>query len=218
MIAIAAIAIVGIGASHATPLTLADVSDDWFSSAGNISGDSTDGYLRTFGSTGSVSRSAIEFSLSGLSSGDVVNSAIFRMKSTGTAVAGGNFQFWGYVGDGIVTSSDSYPTSNLLGTLATLGGQPLYLLDVTSFIQSLVNAGNSYAGILITVQEESASTFLGNDIVSRDTATYGFNVADVPAIDVQFSAGSNVPEPDSLLLLGLALTGLVATRRKSKQA
>ncbi len=166
--------------------------------------------MRTFGIS-SYNRSALEFSLAGIGAGSNIGSATFSIQSRGTAVGGGVFQFYGYSGDGAITAADASQTFNLIGSTPTLGGAPLYTVDVTAFIQSLVNSNATYAGILIKLAAEGS--FIGNDLVSSE-AIYG-NQSDAPKLMVDFTAGvQRVPEPASLALLGIALAGIGAARRR----
>lgn len=211
-----AAALVSSGA-HASVVSGTAVADDWFINTSPTytsfvtSGTPNDLFLRTFGTSGPYNRSALEFSLAGISAGATINSATFTIQSRGTAVAGSNFQFWGYGGDGAITAIDALQTTNLLTTAPTLAGQPLYTIDVTAFIQSLLNVADDYAGILITVANQGQ--FFGNDFASSEW----FAVADRPNLTVDFTPGQTVAEPASLALVGLAMAGLVFTRRKARQ-
>jgi len=203
-----AIGLVNFSSSaSATTISETSAADDWFTADPSfttfaLSGTPTDGFLRTFGAT-YVDRSALEFSLAGISAGATINSATFSVSSGGTEVAGGTFNFWGYSGDGAITVADATQTADLLTTLPTLTGHPTYTVDVTSLIQTLVDASAGYAGILITVSPEG--NFFGNDLVSSE----GDN-GPVPNLTVDFS----VPEPMSTALLGVGLAGLGMIRRR----
>lgn len=203
--------------ANATVVSSTAVADDWFHASNNyttftVSGNPADGYLRTFGHD-FYNRSALEFSLAGIDGN--VHSATFSIQSRGTAVGGATFSFWGYSGDGAITNADGGKTNTLLGTAATQSGQPLYSLNVTSFIQSLVNSGTNYAGILITVSGQGG--FHGSDFVSSDSSWAP--VSDRPALTVDFTAApaQDVPEPASLALFAAALAAFALVRRKSQQ-
>ncbi|WP_310492184.1 DNRLRE domain-containing protein [Dechloromonas sp.] len=204
--------------AHASIVSETAVADDWFRSTNSTytsfitSGNPSDVFLRTFGYNGPYNRSALEFSLAGISAGSSISSATFTIQSRGSAVAGDTFQFWGYGGDGVITAVDALQTTHLLATAPTLGGQPLYTIDVTAFIQSLVNVADDYAGILITVANQGQ--FHGNDFSSSEWST----VADRPNLTINYAAAQSVPEPVSLALVGMGLAGLGLSRRKNKKA
>lgn len=209
------LALVGTSSQAATMSGTA-VADDWFTANSSftsftLSGSPSDAYLRTFGHQ-AVDRSALEFSLAGIGTGSTVNSAIFTIQSRGSSVGGGTFSFWGYSGDGAITSADASQTINLLATAATQSGQPLYTLDVTSFIQTLINAGDDFAGFLITVSPEDG--FFGSDFVSSEGTFSSFPSSDLPNLTINFTEGQSVPEPSTIVLAGLALFGAAAIRRR----
>ncbi|RTL35018.1 MAG: hypothetical protein EKK53_24985 [Burkholderiales bacterium] len=208
--------------AHAGTVSVGATADDWFIpvvpgvyTAFNTSGNPTDPYLRTFGNAAGVNRSALEFSLAGISAGSVIDSAKFTIQSRGTSVAGGTFKFWGYSGDGAITAADALQTTTLVGTAATQNGQPQYIIDVTSLIQTLIDTNANYAGILITVSPEG--NFFGSDFVSKDGVAAGFfAAADAPNLLVDFHAGNQLPTPGTLPLALLAgVTALGFARRKA---
>ncbi len=207
--------------AQASTVSVGAAADDWLSTAtaGNYSafvtsGNAGDGYLRTFGTSGPYNRSALEFSLAGIAPGSVVSSATFTIQSRGTSVAGGSFNFWGYGGDGAITNADGLMTGNLIGTALTQGGTPQYVIDVTAFIQSLVNANDDYAGILITLTPQGS--FFGSDFVSSEGQTFGHPNSDKPKLTVNFEAGNAVPVPGTLALLAAAGLAGALTRRSRR--
>jgi hypothetical protein len=198
----------------ATTVSSGDVADDWFSANANytaftLSGNPGDVYLRTFG-IGGLNRSALEFSLSNIAPNSLIQSAVFTVQSRGTAVAGANFNFYGYNGDGAITVEDATRTGTLLASTAIGAGTPTYDIDATALIQSLVDANAAYAGFLITVSVQNS--FIGNDLCSREMSP---GLACAPKLTVNYSErAAAVPEPGSLALFGAAIAGLAAVRRR----
>ncbi len=201
---------------HATVIGVGASADAWLSDTNSdgiidtLSGSAlTDPFLRTFG-VSSLTRSVLEFSLAGVTSGAMINAASFQIKDNGTTVVGGNFEFYGYSADGVITVADGNQTGNLITSTPMIDGNPLYTIDVTAFVQSLVDTSASHAGILIKSSLEG-SGFFGGDLSSSEWST----VADRPSLTVDFTM---VPEPGMLALFSLGLAGLGFARRKKKTA
>lgn len=85
---------------------------------------------------------------------------------------------YGYIGNGIFNSSDVLQTGNLLAT----GLPDLRNVNVTPFVQDLVNGSYRYPG------------FLGVETKDDAGRNYGYDLY----LNVQY-----IPEPATLLLLGL---------------
>ena len=93
---------------------------------------------------------AFEFDLTTVSS----ISHTLQLYDSGGGGSNHMYNLYGYVGDGTVTPSDNANTSNLLATFATspssfTGQGPQYFIDVSSFINGLLNNGDQYAGFHI---------------------------------------------------------------------
>ena len=205
----------------ATTVSSVSVADDWFAANANytsftLSGNPSDAFLRTFGTT-DFNRSALEFSLANIVPGAVIQSASFSVQSRGTAVSGGLFNIYGYSGDGVVTVADATQTATLIGSTPTQAGTPLYTIDATALIRSLVGTNASFAGFLITVSPQDQ--FFGNDLCSRESSAFVnefCTAADLPTLTVNYSAAATVPEPGTVALFGIAISGLASVRRRRR--
>lgn len=148
-------------------------------------------------------RSGLEFNISGIPQGAIITSATFSIyaasgyhnseenpgPSLGKSVSG-------YAGDGQITLSDF----NNLSIVANSMNEDF---DVTSFVQSLVDAGNGYAGFI--VGENSLG--YGRDLYSLDHAEPGGHP---PTLVIQYA----VPEASSFALFSLAgITSLLRQKR-----
>ena len=148
-------------------------------------------------------RSGLEFNISGIPQGSIITSATFSIYAAGgyhnSDENPGPFlgkSVSGYVGDGQITLSDF---SNLSVTANSLTED----FNVTSFVQSLVDAGNGYAGFI--VGENSLG--YGRELYSLDHDEPGGHP---PTLVIQYT----VPEVSSFALLSLAgVTSLLRRKR-----
>ena len=134
-----------------------------------------------------VQKSAIEFSLSGLT--EISNAKLRLVASsfspyTDVFINDPVLEIHGYVGDGTIQFSDLSVNNLLLTTppISTLGA---YTFDVTSFVATLVAEGAAYAGFSI------------RDIAPNSAVT--FSTSNTLVV--------NVPEPEQIWLM---VAGLIA--------
>ena len=211
------------GASATTVSSVA-VANEWFESNDAFTAFSVrepgDLYLRTFG-VPQFNRSAIEFSLSNISGGATIQSAIFSIGAGGTSEAGGHFIFYGYGGDGYITVADATRTSKFLGSLPTISRweYPYYSVDATDLVKQLVAQESAFVGVLITFAEQGPfkNEWPGGDLCGREADMYwGYNcpVGYLPTLTVEYADAVAVSEPSTIVLLSVALAGLGAIRRR----
>jgi hypothetical protein len=137
-----------------------------------------------------VQKSAIEFSLQGVS--EVDNASLRLVASSFSAypdvfVNDAVLEIHGYAGDGTVQFGD-LSVDNLLLTTAPITTLGVYTFDVTPYVATLVADGASYAGFAIRDIEPNSSINF-----------YASNTLVV-----------NVPEPEQVWLLMLGLITMLA--------
>ena len=100
-------------------------------------------------------RSIIEVDISSIPVGAVINSAMLTIDPTqyGTSASGPKFEFYGYVGDGVLELADTSAGDTLLNTV-NLSGLGAFSIDITSYVQTLRDAGNTVLGINIRALDE----------------------------------------------------------------
>ncbi len=101
-------------------------------------------------------RFGLEFDLSGFAPGQQIESAVLSLKRIG----GGGvnpLEIHGYSGDGSVEVGDMTETNLIAGPL-TSSADDLAAIDVTSFVQTQLDAGAAYAGIVLRGTTASQQT------------------------------------------------------------
>lgn len=150
-------------------------------------------------------RSGLEFNISGIPQGSIITSAIFSIHNTaayhnsdenpgpylGQSVSG-------YAGDGQVTLSD-------FGNLSIVANSMTDDFNVTSLIQSLVNAGNGYAGFIV------GQNALGYGVVEY-SLDHAYPGGPAPTLVIQYT----VPEASSFALFSLAGVSFLLRRKRSR--
>ena len=151
-------------------------------------------------------RVAMEFPVGAIPRGYHVDLATLFLKYDG---AGGHMakamRVNGYVGDGVLTLADfnvpTNPVAPLQESFAPPGGQ--YLIDVTAFVQSLVDHHDAYAGFMLENLEVIQTALLP----SEDP-----NPANRPSLSVTFS----IPLPPGLIPGALVGAAIVARKRRAR--
>lgn len=104
-------------------------------------------------------RAVFEFDLSGLSRSVPARSAILDFTVIGYGNGSGSVQldFWGYRGDGVMNLPDAVAGDSLVGSvvISSLGVKQI---DLTAFIQQVIAAGSSTAGLNIRMHTEAATS------------------------------------------------------------
>lgn len=150
-------------------------------------------------------RPGLEFNISGIPQGAMITSAIFSIYTTGSyynpddppgPYLGRSIS--GYAGDGQITLSD-------FNNLSVVANSMDFEFDVTSLVQSLVNAGEDYAGLVVGQN----SFGYAMDLLSRDDAEPGGHP---PTLVIQYT----VPEASSFALVSLAGVSCLLRRRRAR--
>lgn len=173
--------------------------------------DTTADRLTTTQSGGLVRNIILEFDLSSLSSGTVVNAGTLNLVKFGLqGNTGGNpvpLELYAYNGDGVVTLADYDATGTAIGTSSVPLGisngtaVDIALSDIAP-IQSIVDGSG-----LLTIRIETNS-FATLNLASLENGS-GFN-----APELSLNVTSAVPEPSGLVVLSTLCFGLARTRRR----
>jgi hypothetical protein len=161
------------------------------------------------GSPGGYNYHAVlEFDTSPLPSNAVIVDATFRIMYDGASGhEADSLKFNSYVGDGIVTFADCV-VNNQIGPLyngyAPPNGGYYYYVPATSFIQSLVDNHQRYAGFMIENLEQIQTAF-----ISSSSRYWSWR----PQIQVTYYT---VPEPSPIALLGMGAVSVIVCARRRK--
>lgn len=152
-------------------------------------GPQDDAFLRVFGVSGpsAAFRAALEFNVSAIPAGSIVNSATLSLHDRGSTFSPPfTISLYGFIGDGVVSVSDGNAITpfNFISSYTNNSdtGDPDYVIDVKSFIQYYVDHREPFAGVLLRSNGEGG-LFRGNDLASRDHA----DPAARPRLVVSFS-------------------------------
>jgi hypothetical protein len=115
-----------------------------------------------------------------------------------------------------VVSSSGGPITD--ATLSAVGSGSYW--SVTEYLWSGTNAGGTYLGELMVSSTSTAPAYLSGFSATSIFIEKDINVLGVPYSTISFvnQSFSVVPEPASMGLLGIGLTGLLAYRRRFKKA
>jgi hypothetical protein len=154
--------------------------------------------------SGAERRWAMEFDLSGLPTGAVINSVSLNLR-TASSSAVGQTALFGYLGDGVMGLTDMTAGSLVMNFTPTTFLTVDY--DVTGFVSNLNGQGASWAGFnLRQIPLEAVGSGVGHTWNGPDNFP-------APALKIDYTVTtSTVPEPDSMLLVALALGCLLFAR------
>lgn len=110
---------------------------------------------RVFGSFESERRSIVEFAIGSIPSGSSVTSALLLMRFVSASTERGVFAVYGREGDGLLSVADATATSSLVGAQP---GSFNLSVDVSPFVQGLVDGGTPYAGFTILEWVDGVNT------------------------------------------------------------
>lgn len=164
-----------------------------------------------------LARSGLEFDISPIPNGVTINSATLSLNAIAPVFATVDtpvLEVRSYSGDGTVAFTDMFDTSSLNppGDFLTTASASFNAIDVTSFVQSLLTAGDDFAGFVLRITGDDSTA--GNSRTLRFSSNEVSDVADRPLLTIDFTRQSAVPEPASLALFALGIAGLSLARRQ----
>lgn len=158
------------------------------------------------GVTDTELRGVVEFDITSIPVGSTIISAQLVLVTAPLGGAAGPLcDVYGYAGDGSIDLGDALAGVSLTppSTFAPsmVPGTTNYLDIQTGFIQSLTDAGESYAGF--TMRPVNSDRHIYFDALETGVA---------PALNVEYTA---IPEPGTIALLGLGALGLIGRRKRN---
>ena len=215
-------------ASTVTSTTITPADDR---TIGNISlterlGPQGDQFLRV-GFNDTYWRAAIEFDISGIPTGQTIDSATLNIRGSGvtSSVQVGTMNAYGYLGNGTIEVADSTATNNFLESFEIVQTNNSALdisLNVTPFLASIYSNDADYMGILLTAATPTGLDGGAADICSSEgPAEFPSRCSGgAPELVVSYSAApiAPVPLPSGFPLLLAGLVGMGAWARRKKVA
>jgi hypothetical protein len=150
-------------------------------------------------------RAALEFGLAGVPVDAVVASATLTLSVPVAPLAVNTIAVHGYAGDGVITVAD-LTLENLLTTFqVNAAGSAVIPID-PSFIQDLLIGNETFAGFALRNVTDPSGVFT---FYTVDSGFEQFN----PILTLDVDSVQAVPEPGSIVLVGVALAAWRVRRR-----
>jgi hypothetical protein len=156
-------------------------------------------------------RSVIEYDLSALPEYAVIDSAVLSLNLTqyGSSAGSPGFKFLGYVGDGVLELADASAGDESIATVQVNAITPIQV-DLADYLQTLVDAGESYIGINIRSEDEGQTSNTFDEEFRSDSQLLSVTYHIVSPVTIPM-----IPFAWSVVLLGLlGYLGMTFTLRK----
>lgn len=178
------------------------------------------------GNWASERRGILEFDLSSVNSGSQIDSATLILDWASASNTPGTIVFHGYTGNGNLNVTNATNTGNIVASRTALPLDHDVSVDVTSFIQNLIDGGNNWAGFLgIETVDGAMANFRAEpdyyfdwdaelcSILPEYCGVEPELIQPNPRLLVNYSV---VPVPAAIWLFGSGLIGLIGLAKRKK--